>query len=251
MYKFFCCLFFISLVYNASVAGTIDPSVSDSKYVKYGQDFVYVGKLCGSYTDGGKFCASAVAIDDFNILTAAHVVKGSDSCKITINSKVICVSNIICHKDFEANLFGIADIAVGHCDSPIGLKFYPALYDDESEVDSVCSISGYGLTGNFKTGARIYDGKKRAGSNRIDRIEKDLLICDPSARGSKGYTSLEFLIASGDSGGGLFIGNRLAGINSCVMVGGRSPNSSYGEESGHTRISKFIEWIKENRTKPE
>ena len=251
MYKFFSFLFFITVISAHSFAGTIDPSTPDQKYVKYGEDFLYIGKLCGTYEDGSKFCASAVAIDDYNIITAAHVVKGAATCKITINSKTICVNNIICHKDYEENLFGIADIAIGHCDSKIGLGFYPALYEDDTEVGDVCSISGYGLTGTFKTGAYKYDGKKRAGSNRIDRIEKDLLICDPSPRGSKWYTSLEFLIASGDSGGGLFIDNRLAGINSCVMVAGRSPKSSYGEESGHTRISKFIEWIKKNKKESE
>jgi secreted trypsin-like serine protease len=60
---------------------------------------------------------------------------------------------------------------------------------------------------------------------------------------------LEFLIASGDSGGGLFIDNKLAGIHSCVMTVGKNPQSKYGEESGHTRISNFIEWIEDNRKK--
>jgi hypothetical protein len=59
-------------------------------------------------------------------------------------------------------------------------------------------------------------------------------------------TELEFLIASGDSGGGLFIDNKLAGINSCVMAVDKKPDSTYNDESGHTRISKFIGWIKEN-----
>jgi len=97
------------------------------------------------------------------------------------------------------------------------------------------------------TGANNHDSKKRAGSNFIDRIEKDLLICSPSKRNDKNFTSLEFLIASGDSGGGLFIDTKLAGIHFCVMVTGKNPQSKYGEESGHTRISNFIEWINENK----
>jgi hypothetical protein len=112
----------------------------------------------------------------------------------------------------------------------------------------VCSISGYGVTGTFVTGGIKIDGKKRAGSNIINHVDRDLLVCDPSPRSHNSrITELEFLIASGDSGGGLFIDGKLAGINSCVMRVGGSPKSTYNEESGHTRISKFISWIKENK----
>jgi hypothetical protein len=61
-----------------------------------------------------------------------------------------------------------------------------------------------------------------------------------------GKTSLEFLIASGDSGGGLFIDGKLAGINSCIMAVNGSPKSDYRTESGHTRISINLDWILEN-----
>jgi hypothetical protein len=60
-----------------------------------------------------------------------------------------------------------------------------------------------------------------------------------------GRTELEFLICSGDSGGGLFINKKLAGINSCVLAADKKPNSSYGDDAGHTRISKYVPWIKQ------
>ena len=76
-----------------------------------------------------------------------------------------------------------------------------------------------------------------------------MLVCSASVHSDKNITKMEFLIASGDSGGGLFIDNKLAGINSCVMAVDRSPQSKYNEESGHTRVSKFLGWINEYRGK--
>jgi hypothetical protein len=241
--------FFSLFCFIVTNAGTIDPSIPDSKYVEFGKKFYCIHKICGTYTDGSKFCASAVVIDKNHILTAAHVVKGYKNCYITIDDNKFNLSQIIIHKDFESGGFGIADIAIGYSAEEFGMEYYPAMYTENDEVGKVCSISGYGLTGNFNSGTNKFDGIKRAGSNTIDTITKDLLICTPSKRGDKDHTPLEFIIGSGDSGGGLFIDGKLAGINSCIMVEGRSPSSKYGEESGYTRISKFLEWINESKKK--
>lgn len=221
--------------------GTIDPNVPDTKYIEYAKAFKYIYKICGSYEDGGKFCASAVAIDPHWILTAAHVVQNNTICILHKDDKAYQVKDIVIHQDFESNKFGFADIAIGYIEEDLGLDFYPPLYDTDDEVGKICSISGYGLTGTFNTGAIKSDNIQRAGSNQIDGIDRDLLLCTPF-RNKK--TALEFLIASGDSGGGLFIGNKLAGINSCVLAQDKKPDSNYGDESGHTRISKFLPWIK-------
>jgi hypothetical protein len=242
-------LFFSILSNNYSFAGTTDPSVSDAKYVEYGAKFHCVVKVCGTDKNGVMFCASAVAIDANHILTAAHVVNECKTCVVTIKDKKYNISDVVIHKNFENSKFGVGDIAIGYSEESFNLDFYPSLYESDDELDKVCSISGYGLTGTFITGAVSFDDKKRAGSNIVHGSENDLLICDPSRRSSSKYTELEFLIASGDSGGGLFINGKLAGINSCVMSVKGSPNSKYGEESGHTRVSKFIGWINENKKK--
>lgn len=228
------------------LAGTRDPSVPDHKYIEYGSKFHYVLSICGIEKDNSFFCGSAVAISPRIILTAAHVVHNSKHCGISVNeSKVIIVEKIICHKDYTGS-FGKADIAICYLSENLDLKFYPPLYDKDDEVGKLCCISGYGLTGTFKTGQMTSDGKKRAGSNKIDGIDRDLLVCSPSTKTCVDRTSLEYIISSGDSGGGLFIDGKLAGINSCVMAVGQSPMSTYGNEAGHTRISKFIPWILEN-----
>lgn len=232
---------------NLLYAGTIDPNILDEKYIEFGKKFECVYQICGQYEDDSLFCASAVAINDNWVLTAAHVVKNSKLCIVHKDDKKYLVHIVIPHKDFEDKNFGNSDIALCYTDEPLGLEFYPELYSDSDEVGKICTISGYGITGTFFTGSKISDGKKRAGSNMIDGTEKDLLICSPSVTNK---TALEFIIAHGDSGGGLFIENKLAGINSCVMATDKKPDSTYGDESCHTRISKFIPWIRETmRTK--
>lgn len=238
------CLLLLSCT---SYGGTIDPNISDDKYIEYAKDFHYVGMLCGEYENGDSFCGSAIAIDDFNIITAAHVVFNVKTCVFIINNNKYCIENVISHKDFTYQKYGRADIAIGHSSISFDLDFYPPLYVDTDEISKVCCISGYGFHGTFISGATKHDSRRRAGSNVIDRIDQDLLICSPSHRNDKSFTSLEFLIANGDSGGGLFIDGKLAGINSCITAINKDPSSKYNEESGHTRVSNFTDWIRTHR----
>lgn len=232
---------------NIVCAGTIDPANSDKLYIDYGQKFNCIFKICGKTEDGKNYCASAVVIDKNWILTAAHVVQECVEIRIKDdNNKEYCVNKVIINKEFNDNQFGKNDIALGYIEEDIVLDFYPELYTETDEVGKICSISGYGITGNFLTGCIISDSKKRAGSNFIDKIDRDLLICSPSRKSGPKYTQLEFIIGSGDSGGGLFIDKKLAGINSCVIAGDRKPDSTYTDEAGHTRISSFVDWIKES-----
>lgn len=234
---------------NNLYSGTIDPNIPDEKYIEAGDKFDCVLEILGSYEKNKQlFSASCVAIDQNWILTAAHVVKDSRFAFIYIEKEKRCViiDEIIPSKDFEDKKFGKADIALCHTSSDIGLSSYPKLYVKSDEIGKICFIVGYGFTGTFETGMKKNDGKKRAGSNKIDYISDDLLICSPSILNK---TELEFLISSGDSGGGLFIDNQLAGINSCVMAIDKSPNSTYNDESGHTRISIFAEWIEKHMQK--
>jgi hypothetical protein len=104
MKKFLLC-FILLLISSNVISGTIDPSVSDTKYIEYGNKFNYVGKLCGVGGDNQQYCASAVAINDRFILTAAHIIKDAKSCTITINNKTIKVINIEYPIEFEPNNF--------------------------------------------------------------------------------------------------------------------------------------------------
>lgn len=238
------CILVVSILTSISYAGTIDPDTNDNKYLEYGQKYECVVGLCGEYENDVHYCASAVIIRPRWVLTAAHVVNKSKRCIVRLNNKQSKISKIICYKNFEENNFGYHDIAICYSEEELNISNYPELYEKSDENGKKCSIVGLGLHGDFITGCVKSDNKKRGGTNIIDNIEKDLLICTPSRKDST-HTDLEFLIGSGDSGGGLFIDGRLAGINSCVMASDGKPNSTYGDESGHTRVSKYIDWIKE------
>ena len=68
-----------------------------------------------------------------------------------------------------------------------------------------------------------------------------MIVC--SVQGTKSQTSLEYLIGHGDSGGGLFIDKKLAGIHSCIYTGDGKLDSSYKDYSAHTRVSLHKPWI--------
>lgn len=234
------------LLYGISYGGTIDPKKNDNEYIEYGKQHKCVLKLLGHMNDlkNTPYSASCVLINPYYALTAAHVVQDTLT-QYVVNDGVVNVCLITAiHSDFNANKLGYNDIAILRLSKPIHLDFYPELFSQTDEVKKICSISGYGHTGTMSTGYNRSkdDGKKRAGSNIIHSIDKHLLICSSSDQ----PTSLEFIICPGDSGGGLFIDKKLAGINSCVFAEDGKTDSDYGDTSGHTRVSLFKEWIEDS-----
>jgi secreted trypsin-like serine protease len=230
-------------------AGTIDPRVPDSKYVEYGEQHECVVPIYGDCEceDGGgkphKFAASAVVLGPRWVVTAAHVVRGTSGVRVRVRGKEYAIRKVVVNKHFDPDKIGLYDIAMGNSEEDMELPFYPDLYEDKNEEGKVASMCGYGVTGTFGSGAVRSDNKKRAGSNVIDRIENHVVVC---SLGTQRHTNMEFMISHGDSGGGLFIDQKLAGINSFVSATDGKPNSDYGDECHHTRISIFAPWIRGN-----
>ena len=132
-------------------------------------------------------------------------------------------------------------MALGYSAQNFEADFYPELYTDTDEVGKAATIAGYGFYGTFHSGAKFTDGKKRAGHNLLDSQERGVLLCSPS-RGAQRFP-LEFMIAPGDSGGGMFIGNKLAGINSFLIAIDKKPDGTYSDESAFTRVSLYVDWV--------
>lgn len=225
-------------------AGTIDPKTPDEKHIEYGKDFHCVGKLCGLDKDGKLGVGSCVAISERAVLTAAHVVHDVVAGHIHINDRQIDILKIETPIGFIYGEKLGGDIAICIVKENIGLDFYPELYEKNDEISRIVSISGFGVHGTFSTGGIKSDKQRRAGSNVIDKIDGDLLLVTP---GGPRKTSLEFCITPGDSGGGLFIDNKLAGINCCVFhdKGQDGPLGRYGHDAAHTRVSTHRKWILE------
>ena len=233
---------------NNMQAGTIDPKVPDQKYVEYGKKHECVLPIVGVYGDklNSQFKASCVIIDEYHILTAAHIVADSITQHILYNGKAYPCAIIAINSKYKHDNMGRHDIALARLQRPIRIDFYPELYKDRDEVGKVCSLAGYGITGNFITGYKQgkFDNKKRAGSNIIDEVEKNILTYSIH-KNSK--TELEFLITPGDSGGGLFIDQKLAGIHSYVYATDGKSDSDYGDVGCSTRISDYIQWISDTK----
>lgn len=237
------CLFLF--LCSSCLAGTIDPSVPDEKYLEYGSQHECVVPItvmcdCGKKEGPHEMKASAVVISPRWILTAAHVVEGKRDARVKVRGEDFPLK-VVFDKRFNRDKLYMYDLALGESDRDMRLDFYPELYEKKDEVGKAASICGYGLTGTFGSGSVKPGGIKRAGSNIVDKASDHVIFC--SVSGGR-RTSMEFLISKGDSGGGLFIDQKLAGINSFINAPDGKYNSNYGDESAHTRISLFIPWIR-------
>lgn len=256
-------LFFLTLSLGvAASAGTIDPGTPDSKYIAFGKKFSMVAKITAPTTITKKISVdgtpaaeetikttlhgSAVVIQAHWALTAAHVLveaTGLPTLHLE-NGKKHSIQTVILHRDFlkqDKPAFGRDDIALCYSPTDFGLEFYPPLYTERDEIGKPVTMAGYGATGTFLTGCIKVDGEKRGGQNVIAATREHALFCVP--RRTQKFP-LEFCIAPGDSGGGLFIGNSLAGICSFLAAPvNEKPDGTYGDEAGFTRISAYVPWI--------
>jgi len=223
--------------------GTIDPSVSDAKYIEYGKKYECVLPIVGVLGDqlNSQFRASCVVIDEYHILTAAHIVHNTITQHVLYKNKAYPCSLVAVHGDYEGHKIGYNDIAIARLARPLKLDYYPELYTDKDETDKVCGLSGWGHHGNFNSGwISTFDNTRRAGSNIIDGVDKNVLQYSVH---TSDKTELEFLICPGDSGGGLFIDKKLAGIHSYVYATDGKSDSDYGDVGCSTRVSDYVEWI--------
>ena len=239
------CLTIIVAVWSAiAVAGTSIDSKLDKDHRNYAKNFSGIGILRGAVlSDPTKVVdGSAVALNDHWILTAAHVVNFSrkEDLAFYINDKIYDIDMVFIHELFDENdTTSSGDIALCRIRMPLNLKSYHPIYQDSKEIDSFCSILGYGVFGEVFQFKRTKDYKLRGGTNIVDSIIKDKLITNFSIQNR---TELEYLIARGDSGGPLIIDNKIAGIHS--FVSGPFDESTVGTKGFHTRVSVYNNWIK-------
>lgn len=230
-------------------AGTIDPNTPDEKYVEFGRQFPCVVRLRSDQYEKVeekliriRQWGSGVIIRPHWLLTAAHVVTDvKDHCAVKDDDSEFPLSRVFIHDEFNENTLGHFDIALAYSPKDFALDFYCPLYRKDDELGKAVTISGYGIAGTFLTGGVKPDHQKRAGHNAVEGIERSVLICRPD-RGSKRFP-LEFVITPGDSGGGLFIGNELAGINSFLMATDKKPDGTYTDEAAHIRVSAYADWV--------
>jgi S1-C subfamily serine protease len=232
---------------SVAAGGTIEDTIPDSRYLDYGETFAaHTCRITGTESTGRPAAASCVLIAPHWALTAAHVVGDMTSCEIVTAGGRHRVDQIFVHGEWIGE-YGLHDIALVHVADPFQCVKYAPLSDGSERLGSVCTATGYGMTGTLTSGLRGGDAALRAGTQRLYGSERSVWVCKIDRRG----TPLPLCIAPGDSGGGLWGraadgSTRLIGINSAVSrYGGGRPRHVAGEESCHTRVSLYLDWIRE------
>ena len=224
----------------AAMAGTTDDAVPDARFLEYARSFApYTAKVSCRDAEGMINEATATLIGPHWAITAAHVVHGVSGITLTTGAGSRPVGRVVIHPEWKDSTHGWHDLALLHCETPATTDYYPPLSDGGERESQTVSIVGYGLHGKLTEGHSSSDGKLRAGTQTIERFERTVIVCHAQC----GSSSLEFCISPGDSGGPLFAGGKLAGVNSFTMAAKGPLKSKAGEETAHTRVSLYREWI--------
>lgn len=254
-----------------ALAGVIRHDTPSAQYelVAQASAFNPVGQIFATNTSGQQFGCSGTAISSYWMLTAAHCVEDASQINFQIKNSqgqttTYAADSWLAHENFDINnLLGGWDIGLVRFNTALDVNT-AQLYTGSSEVGGVGVFVGFGATGDGITGVNQNWGTKRAGFNRItfdfstqgtgDQIlwsDFDAPFAfDPSSDTfGDGYAlPLEYGIAFGDSGGGMFVldGGQyyLAGVNS--FLGDYNSNSlymDYDDGFGVTRVSRFNHWI--------
>jgi len=199
------------------------------------------------------------------VLTAAHIVDEAVSLDVTIDGTTYSADMWGPFPKWQPNNpFGLImgyDIGLIHLDTPVADITPATRYQGKDERGQVAVFAGYGSTGTGLTGELRYDGVKRVGLNTIDTFflgnsdTSRIFLADfdnplrpsDSLLGSPDPLGLEYLIASGDSGGPVFLatdsGLKVAGVHSFGFGLDFISDSDYGDITGHTRVTIFNDWI--------
>jgi hypothetical protein len=235
------------LVAVVASAGTIEDGIPDARYREYGETFAaYTCRLVGLNTEGKTQVGTCTVIAPHWALTAAHVVSDMTECGVWTRADYHRADRVFVYRDY-AGTFAEHDIALVHVVRPFSLSHYPPLTDGSEKPGAVCTAVGYGVTGPLSAGYSRGDNEIRAGTMRLGTAEASVWVCRIERHGSP----LPFCIAPGDSGGPLWAKASdgrtvLVGINSYTAKVGKPPvRSQVGEESGHTRVALYLDWIRE------
>jgi hypothetical protein len=253
-------------------AGTIRDDVSDQQYTDLAAlpEYAAVGKLDTTF-GSSSYVGSGTLISSRWILTSASNVYNTtlspstaSSVNFTVNGTTYTGASWVYNSGWNGNNVSAgADIALVRLSTPVSGVTPAVRYADTAEVGQTATMVGYGLTGTGLTGAVAGTaGTKRAGQNVVDlpdsyfvSYSSNILYTDfdnphnaaDSWLGTATPLDREYATASGDMGGGWFVGSgsnaRLAAVTSFNSRRDGTMNSDYGDVSAAVRVYAFNSWI--------
>ena len=238
------------------------------------------------------YIASGTLISPEWVLTAGHVVGGTDNYGSGVSGMFFGLGSVYSGTGIAAtewipyagwssgngDVWAGVDLGLVRLSQPI-TSVTPALLDFRTPLLGLLGTNvGYGRSGTGTLGMSSDAGVKRAGQNMIDArggmvttmgsgtlldldgISPTVLFQDfdhptdlvASTMGSATPVAQEYLIASGDSGGGLFIdvggATKLVGVNSFLAslpypLDTTGANADYGDLAGVVSVQSFENWI--------
>jgi len=241
----------VMLFESATVAGVGRHDQTEAAYFELASAYESVGLIRGSTGYSGYLGSGTLVADDW-VLTAGHVVDTAASLDFYIGGQRYQAADWIAHPQWDGNLGRGYDIALVHLDRAVGGVDPAERYYGYGEVGAVGTSVGFGRGGTGDLGTSTGAGTKRAGQNVVDSFDPRsggrILTSDFDSPFGLGLPlDLEYMIAPGDSGGGLFLdspaGPLLAGVHSFGAAYDGTLNSDYGDLSGHIRVAAFNDWI--------
>ncbi len=265
------------LLVGSSLAAVIRHDVADANYLSLGANAQYdpVGRVTFTSSGGS---GSGVLIGDSWYLTAAHNVNSHylagtpQNVRFTVGGNNYLADEIFVHPGYVAGASTNGnDLALVRLSAAVSNVTPSGLYTGGGEIGEDGTFVGFGATGTGSTGSTVSSSAKRGGTNALDITanafnplwSSNVVLSDfdnpdsaaYSTWGSSTPTALEMLVASGDSGGGVFVdfgsGPQLAAISVFVLVNGDGINGGYGDAMGATRLAGHAEWIAQTMLVPE
>ena len=238
------------------------------------------------------YIASGTLISPEWVLTAGHVVGGTNNYGAGVSGMFFGLGSVYSGTGIAAtewipyagwsssngDVWAGVDLGLVRLSQPV-TSVTPALLDFRTPLLGLLGTNvGYGRSGTGLTGMNTNPGTKRAGQNMIDArggmvttmgsgtlldldgISSTVLFQDfdsptdlvASTMGSVTPVAQEYLIASGDSGGGLFIDvggvTKLVGVSSFLASlpypwDTTGANADYGDLAGVVSVQSFENWI--------